>query len=497
MKTCLIGYTGLVGSNLLRQYNFDFLYNSKNIISMINQEYDLIICSGISANKWYANQNNNEDIYNINILLDILKTVKCNKFILISTIDVYPNTNIEVNETYNLDNKLNHNYGTNRYYVENFVKQHFNNYHIIRLSGLFGFGLKKNIIYDLLNDNNPILNKESQFQWYYLGDLKKDIDFCINNNIKLINLFNEPIYMYEILNILEKYKKLNYTENNNIITYKLRTQYTNLGYLNVKNYVINQLDNFFWLYTKNNICISNLGYDLNNINQIINIEKFYNIKKREIVPYKTFDNLFENNNLEYFTKYKDLNIYSMQSILYPKTENILQLKIYLLKLIDIASYLEVKILVLGSPKNRSLNNMTKDNFVLFMKEIGDYAYSKNVIIVIEPNAKIYNCDFITTSNEAIDIINEINSNGIKLHLDIGCMFLENENIFDVINKNIDLIYHIHISAPHLSSLTEYKEISYNQIFKLLKNLNYKHYITFEFLNITIDNLDKSIFLFLC
>lgn len=495
-KSCIIGYNGFVGSNLIRQYDFDLFYNSKNYKEIENKEFNLVVCCGISAAKWWANLNGNEDLNNINNLLNSLKTIKCNRFVLISTIDVYDNINGDFNEDTIINSDINHNYGKNRYYVEKFVIENFKIHNIIRLGGLFGFGLKKNLIFDLLNDKNPTLCRNSNFQWYYLGDLKKDIDYCINNEIKVINLFNEPISMNEIVNIFNKYKNTKFVENENSINYDLKTKYFKNGYLNDKNLVLNQLDKFLWLNIKKNICVSNLGYDLNLMDKIIEIEKFYNIEKREIVPFKTFGKNFEFKKMDYFNIHNELKIYSMQSILYPHTENIINLKEYLIKLIDISSYLNIQILVFGSPKNRSLKNMSEDEFIKFMKEIGDYAFEKNVIIVIEPNAKIYNCDFITNSNEAINIINKINSKGVKLHLDTGCMYLENENIIKVFENNIDNIYHIHFSAPNLINLFNFEKINYKEILDLLWKLNYNNYITVELLNKSPTDIDKCLHSFL-
>jgi len=35
MKNALIGYTGFVGTNLMKQFKFDFLFNRKNINKII------------------------------------------------------------------------------------------------------------------------------------------------------------------------------------------------------------------------------------------------------------------------------------------------------------------------------------------------------------------------------------------------------------------------------------------------------------------------------
>ena len=126
----------------------------KNINEISNKKYDCIICAGVSAKKWYANAYPNEDLLEIEKLIDVLKTVIAYKFILISTIDIYDDTNGVFNEDYVPNMKYDdHPYGKNRLYMENFIRNTYDNHVIIRFPGLFGFGLKKNIIYDYLNDN--------------------------------------------------------------------------------------------------------------------------------------------------------------------------------------------------------------------------------------------------------------------------------------------------------------------------------------------------------
>ena len=44
MRNALIGYTGLVGSHLLRQRSFSHLYNSSNIESISGECFDEVFC---------------------------------------------------------------------------------------------------------------------------------------------------------------------------------------------------------------------------------------------------------------------------------------------------------------------------------------------------------------------------------------------------------------------------------------------------------------------
>jgi len=153
MKRGIVGYTGFVGSNLLQFYKFDSFFNSKNFHEAKNMYFDELYFAGIPAVKWYANKFPEEDNTIINNIKSILKTVQVKKIILISTIDVYEYVDSKFDEDYDCDIFNNHTYGVNRYLFEDFVKKQFENYHIIRLPALFGKGLKKNIIYDLMNKN--------------------------------------------------------------------------------------------------------------------------------------------------------------------------------------------------------------------------------------------------------------------------------------------------------------------------------------------------------
>ncbi len=193
MKRGLIGHTGFVGSNLLDQGDFDSTYNSKNFKEMTGQSYDQLWCSGVSAVKWWANQNPEEDWASIEILLDVLKTVKAKQFILISTVDVYKDSS-GVTEDDPVTSEGHHPYGAHRVKVEEFVKEHFPKHLIIRLPGLFGNGLKKNIIYDFMNDNEVHkIHSENVFQFYGLDSLYQDAMLALEKGLPIVNFATEPV----------------------------------------------------------------------------------------------------------------------------------------------------------------------------------------------------------------------------------------------------------------------------------------------------------------
>ena len=85
----LIGYTGFVGGNILKQHSFEHLYNSKNIEEIQNKNFELIVCAAAPGTKWLANKEPENDMATIERLITNLKTVTAKKFVLISSIDVY------------------------------------------------------------------------------------------------------------------------------------------------------------------------------------------------------------------------------------------------------------------------------------------------------------------------------------------------------------------------------------------------------------------------
>ena len=194
----LIGHTGFVGSNLVRQQPFDLLYNSTSIGEIDGRHFSDVVCAGVSAVKWWANQNPAEDLARIEGLIGHLSTIGADNFTLISTVDVY-GAPIGVSEADQpvLDGL--HAYGSNRAMLERWVSDRFANHQIVRLPALFGPGLKKNAIYDLMHDNRlEVINGASVFQWYPLDRLTADLELVRTRHLGVVNLATEPLAMEEI-----------------------------------------------------------------------------------------------------------------------------------------------------------------------------------------------------------------------------------------------------------------------------------------------------------
>src|SRR5205085_3867280 len=138
---------------LLRARKFDTLINSKNTAEFRNREFDLVVHAGVPAVKWLANKDPANDLAVIHSIQDVLAAARIKELIFISTIDVYPDTAAQIDETATIDPTRNHAYGRHRFELERWVADNQPNARIIRLPALFGEGLKKNIVFDLLHDN--------------------------------------------------------------------------------------------------------------------------------------------------------------------------------------------------------------------------------------------------------------------------------------------------------------------------------------------------------
>jgi len=196
----LIGYTGFVGSSLDQPARFQERYNSQNYRDMRGKTFDLLVCAGVRAEKWRANQNPMEDERHISELTDILATVEAQEFVLISTIDVYPNPDSGEDERAEIDPIELHPYGRNRLALERWVQQRYSCTRIVRLPALFGTGLKKNALFDLLQDKQlDGINPACRFQWYPLDRLFADIEAARACDLSVVNLFTEPLPMQRII----------------------------------------------------------------------------------------------------------------------------------------------------------------------------------------------------------------------------------------------------------------------------------------------------------
>jgi nucleoside-diphosphate-sugar epimerase len=196
--SALVGHTGFVGGNLAAQRPFDACFNSKNIEQIAGQSFDLLAISAMPAAMWIANANPDADRACLDRLTSCLRQVKARRVVVLSTVAVYP-TPIDVDEDTPIDEAAQTPYGRHRLMLERFAAEHFPQSLAVRLPGLFGPGLKKNAIYDLMHNNElHKVNAASVYQFYNLDRLWSDISTALAAGLSVVNFATEPVSVREV-----------------------------------------------------------------------------------------------------------------------------------------------------------------------------------------------------------------------------------------------------------------------------------------------------------
>ena len=300
--TSLVGYSGFVGSNLCLSHDFDATYNSKNIELAYGTNPGVLVYAGVPAQMGIANKFPDKDKRTIEAAINNIKKINPQKLVLISTISVYESTDGH-DETSSIDSGNLPAYGLNRYAFETWVKENFSEALIVRLPALYGKGLKKNFIYDLIHFIPSMLNQKkytelsakdeiikdyffhedtgyyvckkltdgekktlrdhfkelgfsalnftdsrADFQFYNLKFLWEHINTAIKNDITLLNLTAEPVNASDLYRFITKDVFLNEIyegyPNQNLKTIHFKIFNGKEGYLFDKEFVMNDIKSF-------------------------------------------------------------------------------------------------------------------------------------------------------------------------------------------------------------------------------------------------------------
>lgn len=200
----IIGYTGFVGSTYLSQTEHDefLLFNRSNAGIVEDPWVDHLLCAGIDARKWLANKEPVADLAAIEALFAWIGRIRTPRATLISTVDVYGDPRALTESD---DPNPSHAYGANRLRAEALFSQVGDAQRILRLPALFGRGLRKNALKDLLSENGddrPNVRKihpGGSFQWYDMSRLSADVARSWLFDAPVSNMATAPITMREIV----------------------------------------------------------------------------------------------------------------------------------------------------------------------------------------------------------------------------------------------------------------------------------------------------------
>ncbi|WP_037302013.1 NAD-dependent epimerase/dehydratase family protein [Rubritepida flocculans] len=193
LPDALIGHSGFVGGHLDRARPFAARFRSTDIAQIRGRRFGTVVCAGVSAVKWRANREPEADWAGISGLIAHLETISCARFVLVSTVDVFAEPR-GVTEADTPDPARAEPYGRHRRWLEQWVEARFPDRLILRLPALFGAGLKKNALFDMMHGHLcERINPASEFQWYPLRRLADDLARAEEAGLDLLHIAPAPV----------------------------------------------------------------------------------------------------------------------------------------------------------------------------------------------------------------------------------------------------------------------------------------------------------------
>ena len=156
-RLALIGASGFVGSALKKAINEQGEYEiisvtRKNYENYKNEKFDLVIHSAMPSKRWWALNNPLEDFKaSVGLTADIVYNWDYDKLVIISSVSARV--------------QRDHPYGRHKHLAELLALDANPNNLVFRLGGLYGEGLDKGVIFDMINGNQVFMTKDSAFNY--------------------------------------------------------------------------------------------------------------------------------------------------------------------------------------------------------------------------------------------------------------------------------------------------------------------------------------------
>lgn len=245
-----------------------------------------------------------------------------------------------------------------------------------------------------------------------------------------------------------------------------------------------------------NLAISNIAWEIDQEDEVYTLMKKFDFRGLEVASTKIWRDplaqIVDKINKYRYTweRERGISIVATQSILFGHPDYTLfenkkirhQTLEYLKKMIALTSQLGAKVLVFGSPKNRSggykhISSQEKIA-VEFFYQLAEFSKLHNIYFCIEPNASEYQCNFVVNTHEAINFIKQVNHPYFQLHLDTGVMYLNDEDYKNSLYEGFAYLKHMHISEPFLEPIGK-SGIPHKLIAETLRELGYQRWVSIE------------------
>lgn len=252
------------------------------------------------------------------------------------------------------------------------------------------------------------------------------------------------------------------------------------------------------------VSASNIGWEKNEHIRMYQLMKKYGFSGLEIAPTKLFlkdpyekvkEAILWSDDLK---ESYGLVVSSIQSIWYGRQENLFcsmaernSLIEYTKMAISFAEAIKCENIVFGCPRNRNCpDNVDSEIAIPFFKDIGEYAAAHHVVVALEANPSIYDTNYINKTKEAFEMVKKVDSKGFLVNLDVGAMLYNKESI-EVLEGNVNLIHHVHISEPNLQPIEKRK--IHLELAERLKKEKYNGFVSIEMGRLEDDFKMEAIF----
>jgi D-psicose/D-tagatose/L-ribulose 3-epimerase len=243
------------------------------------------------------------------------------------------------------------------------------------------------------------------------------------------------------------------------------------------------------------LAASNIGWDAASDAAVFGMLREHGVSGIEVAPARLWQEPWRATTAEIAVERErlereGLTVVALQALLFRQPELRLfddeatrdRLAEYLRLIIEMAAGLGARALVFGSPQNRKVGSLPKaeaDRIARrFFRRLGDYAATRNAVLCLEPNPAEYGCDYLNRLDEAVTLVQEIDSPGVRVQLDVSSLILNGEDPDAVIGPAFPWIGHVHASEPHLSGMGQHLAM-HARVAAQLRRLGWTGWVSLE------------------
>lgn len=217
------------------------------------------------------------------------------------------------------------------------------------------------------------------------------------------------------------------------------------------------------------LAISNIAWDTTEDEAIVKLLQHFGVDAIDVAPGKYFPEPAKATDddicrVRSWWSERGIEITGMQALLFGTTglnvfgkpEAQKAMAQHLSAVCRIGAGLGAKRIVFGSPGNRDRTGFSDQEAmnvaVPFFRRLANIAQSYGVVICLEPNPPCYGANFMTSSAETAQVVEQVAHPAVRMQFDTGALTINGEDPATVLQDYANLIGHVHVSEPDLLPL---------------------------------------------